>query len=89
MRKSIVSAEFVEVFNHGDGVDQDVSGDFRDMCEDCGITASMSRRRNVWGDVRSETLFGSLKVMRLHGQCLIVCQHRRCDNAGPIRWRPQ
>jgi len=33
-----------------------------------GITASMSRRDNCWDNACSETLFGSLKVERLHGQ---------------------
>jgi transposase InsO family protein len=33
-----------------------------------GITASMSRRGNCWDNACSETLFGSLKVERLHGQ---------------------
>ena len=33
-----------------------------------GITASMSRRGDCWDNACSETLFGSLKVERLHGQ---------------------
>jgi putative transposase len=33
-----------------------------------GITASMSRKSNCWDNACSETLFGSLKVERLHGQ---------------------
>ncbi len=32
-----------------------------------GIRASMSRRGNCWDNACSETLFGSLKVERLHG----------------------
>jgi hypothetical protein len=31
-------------------------------------TASMSRRGNCWDNAFSETLFGSLKVERLHGR---------------------
>jgi hypothetical protein len=33
-----------------------------------GITSSMSRKGNCWDNACSETLFGSLKVERLHGQ---------------------
>jgi transposase InsO family protein len=42
--------------------------DFRDALPEYGITASMSRRGNCWDNACSETLFGSLKVERLHGQ---------------------
>jgi putative transposase len=33
-----------------------------------GIATSMSRRGNCWDNACSQTLFGSLKVERLHGQ---------------------
>ena len=33
-----------------------------------GITVWMSRRGDCWDNACSETLFGSLKVERLHGQ---------------------
>jgi transposase InsO family protein len=38
------------------------------VLKDYGITASMSRRGDCWDNACSETLFGSLKVERLHGQ---------------------
>ena len=38
------------------------------MLKECGITPSMSRKGNCWDNACSETLFGSLKVERLHGQ---------------------
>ena len=38
------------------------------MLKEYGITASMSRRGDCWDNACSETLFGSLKVERLHGQ---------------------
>ena len=47
---------------------QYASQDFRDALDEYGITASMSRRGNCWVNACSETLFGSLKVERLHGQ---------------------
>ena len=44
------------------------SKDYRDALAEYGITASMSRRGDCWDNACSETLFGSLKVERLHGQ---------------------
>ena len=38
------------------------------LLKECGITPSMSRKGNCWDNACSETLFGSLKVERLHGQ---------------------
>ena len=47
---------------------QYASKDFRDVLTEYGITSSMSRKGNCWDYACSETLFGSLKVERLHGQ---------------------
>ena len=47
---------------------QYASKDFRDVLKEYGITSSMSRKGNCWDNACSETLFGSLKVERLHGQ---------------------
>ena len=38
------------------------------MSSEYGFTASTSRRGNCWDKACSETLFGSLKVERLHGK---------------------
>jgi putative transposase len=38
------------------------------VLKEYGIASSMSRKGDRWNDARSETLFGSLKVERLHGQ---------------------
>ena len=38
------------------------------MLTEYGITSSMSREGNRWDNACSETLFGSLKAERLHGQ---------------------
>jgi len=53
---------------HSDRGSQYASKDFRDVLTEYGITPSMSRRGNCWDNACSETLFGSLKVERLHGQ---------------------
>jgi len=53
---------------HSDRGSQYASQDFRDVLAGYGIAASMSRRGNGWDNACSETLFGSLKVERLHGQ---------------------
>ena len=53
---------------HSDRGSQYASKDFRDVLAAYGITASMSRRGNCWDNACSETLFGSLKGERLHGQ---------------------
>ena len=53
---------------HSDRGSQYASKDFRDVLTEYGITASMSRRGDCWDNACSQTLFGSLKVERLHGQ---------------------
>ena len=53
---------------HGDRGSQYASGDFRDALKEYGITSSMSRKGDCWDKACSETLFGSLKEERLHGQ---------------------
>ncbi len=53
---------------HSDRGSQYAAKDFRDVLTEYGITASMSRRGDCWDNACSETLFGSLKVERLHGQ---------------------
>ena len=53
---------------HSDRGSQYASHDFRELLDEYEITSSMSRRGNCWDNACSETLFGSLKVERLHGQ---------------------
>lgn len=53
---------------HSDRGSQYASHDFREMLKGYDIISSMSRRGNCWDNACSETLFGSLKVERLHGQ---------------------
>lgn len=53
---------------HSDRGSQYASDEFNNLLQECGITPSMSRKGNCWDNACSETLFGSLKVERLHGQ---------------------
>ena len=53
---------------HSDRGSQYASHDFRAVLAGYGITSSMSRQGNCWDNACSETLFGSLKVERLHGR---------------------
>ena len=54
-----------------------------DVLKEYGITSSMSRRDNCWDNACSETLFGSWKVVRLHGQRLGT---RRLAKDETIAW---
>lgn len=56
------------VIFHSDRGSQYASGEFRAVLAEYGITNSMSGKGNCWDNACSETLFGSLKVERLHGQ---------------------
>ena len=48
-----------------------------------GLVASMSRKANCWDSAVTETLFGSLKVERLHGEKFITV---RAAKDAVIRW---
>jgi transposase InsO family protein len=52
---------------HSDRGSQYASRCYSDLLAGHGIKASMSRKGNCWDNACSETLFGSLKVERLHG----------------------
>ena len=58
----------IELIFHSDRGSQYASDDFREVLQEHGITPSMSRKGNCWDNACSETLFGSLKVERLHGK---------------------
>ncbi len=53
---------------HSDRGSQYASQSFQQLLHQCGVQPSMSRKGNCWDNACSETLFGSLKVERLHGQ---------------------
>jgi putative transposase len=52
---------------HSDRGSQYASGDFQKQLTEFGMKGSMSRRADCWDNAVTETLFGSLKVERLHG----------------------
>jgi transposase InsO family protein len=52
---------------HSDRGSQYASNDYRKLLRDFKMESSMSRKGNCWDNAVTETLFGSLKVERLHG----------------------
>jgi transposase InsO family protein len=52
---------------HSDRGSQYASADFQALLRRYGMRGSMSRKGNCWDNAVTETLFGSLKVERLHG----------------------
>ncbi len=52
---------------HSDRGSQYASGDFQKQLSTFGMRGSMSRNGDCWDNAVTETLFGSLKVERLHG----------------------
>lgn len=71
---------------YSDRGSQYASDDFRALLKDYGISASMSRRGNRWDNACSETLFGSLKVERLHGQPFVTRRHAMDKTIGWLLW---
>jgi transposase InsO family protein len=71
---------------HSDRGSQYASHDFRDVLSDYDITASMSRRANCWDNACSETLFGSLKVERLHGQRFTTRRQAKDEVMAWLNW---
>lgn len=74
---------------HSDRGSQYASQDFRDVLAEHGITASMSRRGNCWDNACSETLFGSLKVERLHGQRFETRRQAKDETIAWLLWYNQ
>jgi putative transposase len=52
---------------HSDRGSQYASNDYRQLLADFKMESSMSRKGDCWDNATTETLFGSLKVKRLHG----------------------
>jgi transposase InsO family protein len=71
---------------HSDRGSQYASHDFRAVLTEYGITASMSRRANCWDNACSETLFGSLKVERLHGQRFTTRRQAKDEVMAWLNW---
>jgi putative transposase len=71
---------------HSDRGSQYASQQFRRALEQAGITASMSRKGNCWDNACSETLFGSLKVERLHGQHFETMRKAKDETIAWLLW---
>ena len=71
---------------HSDRGSRYASDDFRAVLNGYGIAASMSRRSNCWDNACSETLFGSLKVERLHGQHFVTRRHAKGETFAWLLW---
>ncbi len=56
------------VIVHSDRGSQYCSGLFQDALKAYGMRSSMSRRGDCWDNAPTESLWGSLKVGRLHGR---------------------
>ncbi len=59
------------------------------MLEHCSITPSMSRKGNCWDNACSETLFGSLKVERLHGKRFETIRQAKDEIIAWLLWYNQ
>jgi transposase InsO family protein len=74
---------------HSDRGSQYASEDYAKMLEHCSITPSMSRKGNCWDNACSETLFGSLKVERLHGRLFETIRQAKDEIIVWLLWYNQ
>jgi len=78
-----------ELIFHSDRGSQYASDDFAKTLKHCSITPSMSRKGNCWDNACSETLFGSLKVERLHGQRFKTIREAKDETIAWLLWYNQ
>ena len=74
---------------HSDRGSQYASEDYAKVLEHCSITPSMSRKGNCWDNACSETLFGSLKVERLHGRYFETIRQAKDEIIAWLLWYNQ
>jgi putative transposase len=74
---------------HSDRGSQYASYEFSKLLQGHGITPSMSRKGNCWDNACSETLFGSLKVERLHGQRFETIREAKDATLNWLLWYNQ
>jgi putative transposase len=74
---------------HSDRGSQYASEDFRKVLKEYAITQSMSGKGNCWDNACSETLFGSLKVERLHGQRFETVRQAKDETIAWLLWYNQ
>jgi len=71
---------------HSDRGSQYASDDFRNVLDQHGVQPSMSRKGNCWDNAVTETLFGSLKVERLHGERFLTIRQAKDAVLAWILW---
>ena len=71
---------------HSDRGSQYASEDYTKVLQGHGITPSMSRKGNCWDNACSETLFGSLKVERLHGEQFETIRQAKDETIAWLLW---
>mgnify|MGYP002041404969 FL=1 len=71
---------------HSDRGSRYASHDFRTLLAEYGIASSMSRKGSCWDNACSGTLFGSLKVERLHGQRLKTRREAKYEIIDWLFW---
>jgi putative transposase len=71
---------------HSDRGSQYTGEAFQKLLRQYGVQPSMSRKGNCWDNACSETLFGSLKVERLHGQRFATRQQARNEVLDWLHW---
>ena len=80
------SGEKAGLIFHSDRGSQYASDDFSRVLKEHGITPSMSRKGNCWDNACSETLFGSLKVERLHGERFETIRAAKDETIAWLLW---
>ncbi len=78
-----------ELIFHSDRGRQYASDDFCGLLKEHGITPSMSRKGNCWDNACSESLFGSLKVERLHDQRFHTIREAKDEVIAWLLWYNQ
>ena len=71
---------------HSDRGSQYASDDFRNVLDQHGVQPSMSRKGNCWDNAVTETLFGSLKVERLHGERFLTIRQAKDAVLAWLLW---
>jgi transposase InsO family protein len=71
---------------HSDRGSQYASREFSQVLSEHRITPSMSRKGNCWDNACSETLFGSLKVERLHGMRFQTIRQAKDETLNWLLW---
>lgn len=71
---------------HSDRGSQYASREFNQVLSEHRITPSMSRKGNCWDNACSGTLFGSLKVERLHGMRFETIRQAKDETLDWLLW---